>query len=42
MARLVTPLMAAYLLKPKAPGAGLGQSPVAPGGLLGRYLKLLE
>ncbi|MDF2399640.1 MMPL family transporter [Pseudomonas sp. 3MA1] len=42
VARLVTPLMAAYLLKPKAPGAGHGQSPVAPGGLLGGYLKLLE
>ncbi|PYY88101.1 AcrB/AcrD/AcrF family protein [Pseudomonas sp. TKO26] len=40
VARLVTPLLAAYLLKPKT--SGHGPRPVAPGGLLGRYLKLLE
>ncbi|WP_404939090.1 efflux RND transporter permease subunit [Pseudomonas sp. JDS08PS003] len=41
VARLVTPLMAAYLLKPKAPSRH-GPHPPAPRGLLARYLKLLE
>lgn len=41
VARLVTPLMAAYLLKPKAPSRH-GSHPPAPRGLLARYLRLLE
>ncbi|MFJ7142179.1 efflux RND transporter permease subunit [Pseudomonas protegens] len=41
VARLVTPLMAAYLLKPKAPSRH-GPHPPAPRGLLARYLRLLE
>ena len=41
VARLVTPLMAAYLLKPKAPSRH-GPHPPAPSGLLARYLTLLE
>ncbi|HCW0315797.1 TPA: efflux RND transporter permease subunit [Pseudomonas aeruginosa] len=43
VARLGTPLLAAYLLAPKAAGeGGHGEPQAEPGGLLGRYLRLLK